>query len=122
MFDLIIGTEIMQKWGAVLGFETKMVKIDGTSLPMRHIKTLQDQDLCLQAIANSYPSYISRYKPRAIEETTKHVVEILDAKYKPAHLAEVVSNNCPCLNCDQQKRLLDLLYEFESLFDGTLDD
>ena len=66
MFDLIIGTETMQNWGVVLDFETKMVKIDGTSLPMRDIKTLQDRDFCLQAIANSYPSYISRYEPHAM--------------------------------------------------------
>ncbi len=44
MFDLIIGTETMQRLGIVLDFKTKMITIDEIALPMRKLQDLQTQN------------------------------------------------------------------------------
>jgi hypothetical protein len=56
------------------------------------------------------------------QDATKHVTRILDAKCKKADLQLIVRDNCKHLSTDQQKKLLQLLKKYESLFDGTLDD
>ncbi len=53
---------------------------------------------------------------------TQHVVQILDAKYEKADIQSVVSTNCSHLSLQDQNKLLELLTEFEELFDGTLGD
>ena len=47
-------------------------------------------------------------------------MKILDAKYEKANLPDIVQNNCAHLNPVEQMKLLELLMEFEDLFDGTL--
>ena len=49
----------------------------------------------------------------------EHIKRILDAKYEPANLDEVVAN-CTHLTEEQQEELYSLLKKHESLFDGTL--
>jgi len=44
MFDLLIGTETMQRLGIVLDFKTKMITIDEIILPMRKLKNLQSRN------------------------------------------------------------------------------
>jgi hypothetical protein len=53
-------------------------------------------------------------EPESTQNTTKHVVEILDAKYDKADL--------PSLSALHQSLLLALLFKYEELFDGTLGD
>ncbi len=50
------------------------------------------------------------------------MVHILHAKYEKAVLQSVVSTNCAHLSLQDQNTLLELLTEFEELFDGTLGD
>jgi hypothetical protein len=50
------------------------------------------------------------------------VVHILDTNYEKADLKPVVSTVCTCLSLQDQNKLLELLTEYEELFDGTLDD
>jgi hypothetical protein len=57
-----------------------------------------------------------------MQEATQRVVHILDAKYDKADLQSVVSTNCTHLILHNQNKLLELLIEFEELFDGTLGD
>ena len=57
-----------------------------------------------------------------MQEATKWVVNILDAKYEKADLQSIVSANCTHLSLQDQNLLLELLTEFEELFDGTLGD
>ena len=52
---------------------------------------------------------------------TQRVVQILDANYKKADLPEVVKT-CTHLSQNEQNELLEVLQEFEDLFDGTLGD
>ncbi len=61
-------------------------------------------------------------EPQNTQDATKHVTWILDAKYKKADLQSIVRDNCKHLSADQQKKLLQLLMKYESLFDGTLGD
>jgi hypothetical protein len=56
------------------------------------------------------------------QDATKCVTRILDAKYKKADLQTIVRDNCKHPSANQQKKLLQLLKKYESLFDGTLGD
>eukprot|EP00804_Cyclotella_cryptica_P010465 CCRYP_012288-RA/>CCRYP_012288-RA protein AED:0.12 eAED:0.32 QI:0/0/0/1/0.33/0.25/4/0/520 len=58
---------------------------------------------------------------QSTHEATQRVVKILDANYKKADLQSIVSTNCTHLSLQDQNSLLELLTEFEELFDGTLD-
>jgi hypothetical protein len=62
------------------------------------------------------------HEPHHTQEVTERVLNILDTKYKMADLQSVVSTNCSHLSLQDQNKLLELLTEFEELFDGTLGD
>ncbi len=53
---------------------------------------------------------------------TKHVVEILDAKYEKPDLPAIVRKNCSHLQASDREKLLSMLLKFESLFNGMLGD
>jgi hypothetical protein len=59
---------------------------------------------------------------QSTQDATKRVTRILDAKYQKADLQSIVRDNCKHLSANQQKKLLQLLKKYESLFDGTLGD
>eukprot|EP00804_Cyclotella_cryptica_P022722 CCRYP_012507-RA/>CCRYP_012507-RA protein AED:0.37 eAED:0.36 QI:0/-1/0/1/-1/1/1/0/142 len=61
-------------------------------------------------------------EPQSTQEVTQQVVKILDANYKKADLQSTVSTDCSHLSLQDQNSLLELLPEFEELFDGTLGD
>jgi hypothetical protein len=61
-------------------------------------------------------------EPQSTQDATKRVMWILDAKYQIADLQVIVRDNCKHLSADQQKKLLQLLKKYESLFTGTLGD
>ena len=48
-------------------------------------------------------------EPHSMQEVTKQVVHILDAKYEKADLQSVVSANCTHLILPDQNKLLELL-------------
>ena len=54
-----------------------------------------------------------------IQETTKHIKQILDAKYEKADVNKV-AKECTHLTHEQQQKLASILRKHESLFDGTL--
>ena len=58
----------------------------------------------------------------SMHEATKWVVHILDTKYEKTDLQSVVSANCSYLSFQDQNKLLELLTEYEELFDRTLGD
>ena len=53
---------------------------------------------------------------------TNRVIKILDAKNEKSDLKAVVQENCTHMSVPEQKKLLELLPEFEELFDGPLGD
>jgi hypothetical protein len=54
-----------------------------------------------------------------ITTEAERIQHILDIKYAPADLEEIVKE-CAHLTSDEQKQLLKLLAKYEDLFDGTL--
>ena len=118
MYDVILGCNTMKELGIVLDFRTKQVTIDEIILPMRDINGLTKSKIEKAWTVHN----ILAHEPHSTHEATKHVVQILDAKYEKADLQSVVSTNCTHLSPQDQSKLLELLTEFEELFDGTLGD
>jgi len=117
VFDLILGTRTLNELGIILDFKHKVITLDEIELPMRSIQELPKSKRKALALSNSLAKSI---EPRSIEEATRRVVHILDANYKKADLQAIVEDNCTHLSSEDQKLLLELLTEFEPLFDGTL--
>ena len=59
-------------------------------------------------------------EPVSTKKATQRVVKILDANYEKADLQGVVGATGPHLSLHDKNKLLELLKEFEELFDGTL--
>ena len=117
VFDLIIGTKSMKELDIILNFNKQEITIDEIALPMRDITNLplpKRQGLDFKNLASSM-------EPSSTEQATQRVVHILDANYKKADLPEVVKT-CTHLSQHEQNELLEVLLEFEDLFDGTLGD
>jgi hypothetical protein len=115
-YDLILGTVSMKEFGIILNFRDKMITVDETILPIRDINKLQGSSI-LRALWHSHSLAM---EPQSTQDATKHATQVLDAKYSKADLQSVVRDNCKHLKVDQQKKLLQLLKKYESLFDGTL--
>jgi hypothetical protein len=62
------------------------------------------------------------HEPVSTKNATKGVVEILDAKYEKVDLQAEVDATGPHLSLQDKNNLLELLKEFEELFDGTRGD
>ena len=117
VFDLIIGAKTMKELGIILDFKDQLITIDEIVLPMRDISQLslpRKKGFDFNSLARSL-------EPRSTELATQRVVHILDANYQKADLPAVVQN-CNHLSLVEQNMLLELLNEFEDLFDGTLGD
>ena len=117
-YDLILDTVTMKEFGIILNFRDKMITIDEIILPMRNINNLQGSNI-LRALRHNHSLAM---EPQSTQDATEHATQILDAKYTKADLWLVVRDNCKHLKVDQQKKLLQLLTNNESLFDGTLGD
>ena len=118
VYDLILGCKTMKEIGIVLDFRTKKITIDEIILPMRDINSLTTSKLeRIWAVNNSMVQ-----EPPSMHEATQRVIHILDTKYEKADLQSVVSANCTNLSLQDQNNLLELLTEYEELFDGTLGD
>ena len=62
------------------------------------------------------------HEPMSTKNATQRVVDILDANYEKADLQAVVDATGPHLSLHHKKKLLELLKEFEELFERTLGD
>ena len=118
-FDLILGAKTLNELNIILNLKNQVITIDEIELPMRNIDQLptsrkQALDFNISLATNT--------EPKSTAEATARVVKILDAKYEKADLQAVIKNNCTHLTLEDQRILLDLLKEFEELFDGTLGD
>ena len=117
-YDIILGVKTMKEYGIILDFKDKMITIDEIKLPMRNINYLQGSST-IRALRLNHSLAM---EPQSTQDATKHVTRILDANYKKADLQSIVTDKCKHLSADQQKKLLQLLTNYESLFDGTLGD
>jgi hypothetical protein len=114
--DLILGTETMKEFGIILNFRDKMMTIDEVISPIRNINNLQGSRIFCALQHN----HSLAMEPQSIQDATQRAMRILDAKYRKADLHSVVRDNCKHLSTNQQKKLLQLLKKYVSLFDGTL--
>ncbi len=119
LHDLVIGKQTLHDIGAVLDFKEKTITIDSILLPMRNIVNLQLKPSVTKALQHNT---VQAQEPVSTQNATKRVIEILDPKYDKANLPEIVKDNCSHLEPSQQEKLLSLLLNYESLFDGILGD
>jgi hypothetical protein len=117
-YDLILGTKIIEEFGIILDFKSKMITIDEVKLPMQNINYLQGSS----TLRVPKPNHSLAMEPHSTQDTTKCVTWILDAKYQKADLQSIVRDNCKHLSTAQQKKLLQLLKKYELLFNSTLGD
>ena len=62
-------------------------------------------------------------EPQSMLKATNCLIQILDAKYEKANLRAIVEDDCnKHISAPDKASLLELLQEFEELFDGTLGD
>jgi hypothetical protein len=108
----------MKEFKIILNFRDKMITIDEVILPMRNINNQQGSSI-LRALRHNHSLAMEL---QSTQDATKCATRILDAKYSKADLQSVVRDNCKHLSTNQQKKLLQLLKKYESLFDGTLGD
>jgi hypothetical protein len=108
----------MKEYGIILDFKDKMITVDEVKLPMRNINYLQGSST-IRALRLNHSLAMEL---QSTKDATKHVTRILDAKYQKADLQSIVNDKCKYLSTVQQKKLLQLLTKYESLFDGRLGD
>jgi hypothetical protein len=119
MCDLIIGKDTLHKSGVVLDFKEKTIQIDKILLLMRNIAYLQLKPSITRAL---WQNTCLSQEPVSTRNTTKHVVEILDAKYEKSDIPAIVREHCSHLSATDREKLLSMLLKFEPLFDGTIGD
>jgi hypothetical protein len=117
-YDIILGVKTMKEYGIILDFKDKMITLDEVKLPMRNINYLQGSSTIRVPRLN----HSLAMEPQSTQDATKRVTQILDNKYQKANLQSIVKDKCKHLSPDQQKKLLQLLTKYKSLFDGTLGD
>jgi len=105
-YDLIVGGDLMTELGIKIDYSEQSITWDEVSVPMK------SRDATFE---NSYHLDDSGHAADATDRMHK----ILDAKYEPADLEEVVES-CKHLDDEERDALLSLLKKYESLFDGTL--
>jgi hypothetical protein len=105
-YDMIIGNDLLEYLKFDIKYSTATIEWDGAEIPMRsRDSTIED-------------SYLINDSP-CLQEAAERIKKILDAKYEPANLDEIVES-CSHLTQIEQIQLKTLLKKYEQLFDGTL--
>ena len=99
VYDLIIGVETMAKMNIVMDFARMEITIDHNKIPMRSTKSFLNS----KALNHFHRDHL---EPSSTLESTKRTVEILDAKYEKANLAEIVQESCSHLSSQQRNKML----------------
>ena len=105
-YDMIMGRDMLQELGIQISFGTDSVTWDEVSIPMKPFHARIETDYHIDDSV-------------AVKEATKRIKQILDAKYEPADLDEVVAQ-ADHLTPDQRTKLRNLLEKYKDLFDGQL--
>ncbi len=107
----------MKKYSIILDFKDKMIIIDEVKLPMQNINYLQGSSTLRGLKLN----HSLAMEPHSTQDATKHVKQILDAKYSKADLQSIIRDNCKHISTYiSKKKSLQLLKKYELFFDGTL--
>ena len=96
--------------------------MDEISLPLRDINKLTTKaQIEKYWLLNNSIYQENTKEPLSTLEAPKRLIQILDAKYEKADL-RAIKESCTHLSNPEKQSLLELLQEFEELFDGTLGD
>jgi hypothetical protein len=104
-YDMIIGRDLMTELGININFKNQTIKWMEAEVPMRNPK-ITINEFFIQETG-------------IVEDAMIRVKKILDAKYEPADLKQIVKE-CTHLSKEQQEALLQILEKHKSLFDGML--
>ena len=95
LYDLIIGHKTFHNLNCVLDFAEQAIMLDGITLPMRKIESVQDPKVVFSIYCETLETIIT------LEETNR-TVQILDANYSKANLRNFLKN---LLNYQKMKEL-----------------
>ena len=102
-YDIIIGQDLMTELGIIIDYKNHQISWDDATISMKQEDALP-------------PEFFALPVPK---EDIKKMKSILDAKYSPADLKQVVQD-CTHLTTDEQQQLSALLHQYKDLFDGSL--
>jgi hypothetical protein len=111
-YDMIIGRDLLHELGIDLLFSLGVMKWDNATVPMRDPSQLRDSNI------DDFEDEIFSMHDLTTTDAAR-IQEIMDVKYAPADINEMVSKRDHLTNTERSNLKM-LLYKFESLFDGTL--
>ena len=116
-YDMILGCDVrvLSELGITLDFKGQTMTWDDSTIRMKDPESFPD---LLDPINDFFWSN-DLYETEALQEASARLQKILDAKYAPADLDEVV-RMCGHLTKGEKCQLHALLSTYEHLFDGTL--
>jgi hypothetical protein len=105
-YDMIMGRDMLKELGIQINFGSNSVTWDEVSIPMKPFNARIETDYHIEDSV-------------AVKDATKRMKQILDAKYEPANLDEIVAQT-DHLTPNQRIKLRSLLEKYKYLFDGKL--
>jgi hypothetical protein len=114
-YDMVIGRDLLRALGIVMDFDNLILRWGDMIVDMHPPTTFDSREREFNAL---FEEAIQSKCARAVQT---RVQTILDAKYEKANLKEVV-NSLEYLNYNDKEKLLQLLTNYETIFDGTLGD
>ena len=112
---MILGHDVMSELRIMLNFKDQTMTWDDLTINTKDPESFPE----LLDSVNDFFWNNDQYETEALQEASTHLQKILDAKYVPADLDEVV-RMCGHLTKDEKCQLHALLSRYEHLFDGTL--
>ena len=107
-YDMILGRDLLQELGIILNFQNATIQWEHAICPMKSTDKKTNYNI-QAAIEDS----------KSLKDATSRMKQILEAKYEPADIKEVV-NSCKNLQSTEKVALYRLLSKYKNLFDGTL--
>ena len=113
-YDMIIGRDLLKSLGMIIDFKHGVLRWDDVTIPMNRTKNKNKNKKEFNEI------FQLATEPRTVQQATERITKILDANYEKANLADVVKRHCCHLSTKRREAILNLLVQYEDLFDGTL--
>ena len=113
--DMIIGCDNMGELRIMLNFKDQIMTWDDSTIRMKDPESFSN----LLDPVNDFFWSNDLYETEALQEASAHLQKILNAKYVPVNLDEVIWM-CGHLTNDEKHQLHALLSKYDHLFNGTL--
>ena len=115
-YDMIIGRDLLFSLEMIIDFKYSVIRWGENDIPMNRTKLAYHDRKELNEI------FQLATESKAAKEATNRVTKILDAHYEKANIVETIKKNCSHLSDKKQQQIINLLNNYEELFDGTLGD